>query len=298
MTLSALMIDSREPEEIQRLDFGAPSVVTALECGDLWASCTDGELLVIERKTPSDLLASIGDNRLFLQVQKMRERSRWSYVVITGWLTPTHDNKTFVNNRLTGWNWDSVQGALLTVQEMGVNVAYCADDHHYPKVVGWLARRERGAKVLPPAEHSVRVMSPGERVLTALPGIGLERAQQLLEHRTPAHALAYLTWVENEYREIDRIAGIGAGIKANVRQALGLADGETLELDGYPRPTIRTFSETGVMTNGNNGIGNNTTETQPKHLGDHRGSGAGDEGQQALWREHGGASRGDYGKRL
>lgn len=53
-TLQALIIDSREPEDIQQLDFGCPSVVTALECGDLWASCADGELLVIERKTPSD----------------------------------------------------------------------------------------------------------------------------------------------------------------------------------------------------------------------------------------------------
>ena len=227
MTLQALMIDSREPVEIQKLDFGAPAVVTALEAGDLWASCADGELLVIERKTPNDLLDSIGDKRLFLQAQKMRERSKWAYIVVTGWLTPTHDYKTFVNNKFTGWNWDSVQGALLSVQEAGVRVAYCADDRHYPATVQWLARRERGAKVLAPAEGATRVMSPAERVLTGLPGIGLERAQDLLEsHLSAAHALAWLTWMDT----FGEVAGIGNGIKTQVRRALGLADGQELTI--------------------------------------------------------------------
>lgn len=227
MTLQAILLDSREPPEVQKLDFGCPAVVTALECGDLWASCADGELLVIERKTPSDLLASIGDGRIFLQAQRMRERSKWAYVVVTGWLTPTHDNKTFVNNRLTGWNWESVQGALLSVQEAGVRVLYCADDHRYPGVVQWLARRERAAeRVLAPV-NTARVMTPGERVLTGLPGIGLERAQELLdEMSSPAQALAWLTWMDT----FGEVTGIGAGIKHGVRKALGLADGQTLTI--------------------------------------------------------------------
>ena len=227
MTLQALMIDSREPVEIQKLDFGAPAVVTALECGDLWASCADGELLVIERKTPSDLLASIGDNRLFLQAQRMRERSKWAYIVVTGWLTPTHDNKTFVNNKLTGWNWDSVQGALLSVQEVGVRIAYCADDRHYPATVQWLARRQRAAEQVIAPVAATRIMTPGERVLTGLPGIGLERAQELLDaHLSPAHALAWLTWLDT----FGEVAGIGKGIKTGVRKALGLADGQELTI--------------------------------------------------------------------
>jgi len=297
MTLQALMIDSREPVEIQRLDFGVPAVVTALECGDLWASCADGELLIIERKTPSDLLASIGDNRLFLQAQKMRERSKWAYLVITGWLTPTHDNKTFVNNRLTGWNWDSVQGALLSVQEAGVNIAYCADDHQYPETVQWLAKRQRGAKVLAPAEHSTRVMSPAERVLTGLPGIGLERAQDLLEnHLSAAHALAWLTWTDT----FGEVAGIGNGIKTQVRRALGLADGQELtiwsdEARRYAKECADAQKETTYEQH--NGAGN-APAVEPVHLGNDSGSGAGDEGQPAFWGQHGSTGRGDYGQRL
>ena len=238
--LKAAMIDSREPTEIQRLDFGVPTVVTMLEAGDLWASTDDGNLLVIERKTPNDLLASIGDNRLFLQAQKMRERSTWCYLVITGWLTPTHDGKTFVNNKLTGWNWAAVQGALLDVQEAGVAVAYCDHDNSYPATVERIARRERGERVLNPTQRT-RVMTQAEQVLTSLPGIGLERAQTLLEHRSAAHALALLTWSEETYKDIDQVAGIGPGIRANVRRALGLEPGETLELISEHAPTLTIY---------------------------------------------------------
>jgi ERCC4-type nuclease len=238
--IKAVLIDSREPQEIQKLDFGVPAVVTMLEAGDLWASCEDGNLLVFERKTPADLLASIGDNRLFLQAQKMRERSTWCYLVVTGWLTPTHDGKTFVNNKLTGWNWAAVQGALLDVQEAGVAIAYCDHDNGYPAVVERIARRERGERVLNPTQRT-RVMTQAEQILTSLPGIGLERAQVLLQDRVAAHALAYLTWTEDAYKDIDQVAGIGPGIKANVRKALGLEPGETLELISVHAPTLTIY---------------------------------------------------------
>jgi len=240
MTLKAVLIDSREPEDIQKLDFGVPAVVTALEAGDLWASTDDGNLLIFERKTPGDLLASIGDNRLFLQAQNMRERSTWCYLVVTGWLTPTHDGKTFVNNKLTGWNWAAVQGALLDVQEAGVAIAYCEHDNGYPAAVERIARRERGERVLNTVQRT-RIMTQAEQILTSLPGIGLERAQVLLQDRVAAHALAYLTWTEDAYKEIDQVAGIGPGIKANVRKALGLEPGETLELISVHAPTLTIY---------------------------------------------------------
>ena len=292
MMLRAVMIDSREPSEVLKLDYGAPTVTTPLECGDLWATCADGELLVIERKTPSDLLASIGDNRLLMQAKTMRERSQWAYIVITGWLAPTHDNKTLANNRLTGWNWNSVQGALLSVQEMGVSVLYCADDYHYPKTIQWLARRQRGAKILRPTEHNVRVMSPGERVLTALPGIGLERAQALLEHRSPAHALAFLTWMAPGYEEFDEILGIGDGIRANVRRALGLEPNETLELHQWnPR------QETQLHEHEQHNSTDNTATATATHVGDDSGHRADGHRQPALWGEYQSSGRGDYAPR-
>jgi ERCC4-type nuclease len=226
--LTGCFIDSREPEHIQRLTFGGvPCVVTALECGDLWASCTDGELLVIERKTTSDLLGSIADNRIFQQALRMRERSQWAYLVVTGYLQPTHDGKTFVGGKATGWDWNAVQGALLDIQETGVQVLYCEHDNGFEAAVQRLAKRDRRGRVLNNTARPARVMTAGETLLTALPGIGLERAQDALkEFDRPAQALAWLTWTDT----VVEVAGIGNGIKAGVRRALGLEQGETLTI--------------------------------------------------------------------
>lgn len=224
--LTAAVCDSREPEHIQKLTFGGiPTVVAPLEAGDLWASCTDGELLVIERKTTSDLLGSIADQRLFQQALRMRERSQWAYLVVTGFLQPTHDGKTFVQGKATGWDWNAVQGALLDVQETGVQIVYCEHDNSYEATVQRLANRSRAGRVLMNTARPSRVMTAGETILTSLPGIGLERAQAILEEfQTPAQALAWITWPDT----VVEIAGIGNGIKGNVRRALGLSQSESL----------------------------------------------------------------------
>ena len=288
--LQAIMIDSREPEHIQQAKFGAvPTVVTALESGDLWASCDDGNLLVIERKTAGDLLSSIGDNRLLLQAQKMRERSSWCYVVVTGVLAPSHDGKTIVNGKLTGWTWASVQGALLSVQELGVQIVYCAHDNDYPQAVQMLANRRRLPQVLAPV-NAARVMTPAERILTGAPSIGLDRAQTVLEnfHGNAAQALCWLTWM-NTVTEID---GIADGIKTSVRRALGLAEGEELTI--WSKAATEYYRQTGDQhDNGHNGAGA-PARTDAKRMADHSSSSAGDEGQQAFWGGNGGAGRGDY----
>ena len=76
--IKSIIIDSREPESIHKLDFGnVPKMKMTLDAGDLWVACGDGNTLIVERKEPNDLLASIADNRLFNQAAKMRQISNW-----------------------------------------------------------------------------------------------------------------------------------------------------------------------------------------------------------------------------
>jgi ERCC4-type nuclease len=220
VSLTGVLIDNREPSHIQNLKFGGvPSIKMQLECGDLWASTDDGEMLIIERKTPSDLLGSIKDGRLFNQAAAMRDKSKWAYVMVTGALAHTLDGHVVTDNRTTGWKFDDVQGALLTVQELGCNVVVCQSDQHYEEAVLRLARRDR--KAVKPIEPRTQphVITEQEKLLTALPGIGLERAGLLLgEHGSAAYSIAWLTWLDS----IAEITGIGDGTKRNVRKALGL----------------------------------------------------------------------------
>ena len=40
--INAVMIDSREPEWVQKIDFGAPTLVSAMETGDVQVITEDG----------------------------------------------------------------------------------------------------------------------------------------------------------------------------------------------------------------------------------------------------------------
>lgn len=220
MGITAAFIDSREPVHMQGLKFGGvPVAVTTLDCGDAWIACDDNTLLCIERKTPSDLLGSIKDCRLFQQCVAMRQKTEWAYLLISGVLAHSLDGHIVTENRSTGWRLDDVQGALLSVQELGVAVVTCQSDSHYEDAIIRLARRERGeTKVIQPRTQA-RILTAQEQVLTSLPGIGLERAGALLGRFGDAsHAIAWLTWLNS----LEEISGIGDRTKEGVRKALGL----------------------------------------------------------------------------
>lgn len=223
--LTAVLIDQREPDWIKRFTFGNALVVTTLlEHGDFQITCDDGAVVLVERKTASDLLASIADGRLFAQASGMIQASRWSYLLITGEITPTRDGKTIADGIPTGWNFASVQGALLSVQEMGVFAVWCGGNTQVESTITQIANRSRNEQtVIAPARAPV-TLSSGEAALIALPGIGLDRMDALMQHAgTPAQALEFLTDITT-----NGIAGIGPQTKSKVRKALGLVGDEKL----------------------------------------------------------------------
>lgn len=231
MRLLSVIVDSREPTWIHQLAFGgADKSIATLDAGDLLAACEDGELLAIERKTPSDFLNTLRDQRLFPQMRGLREFTRWAYLIICGDLRPGPNGKTWadfgtgVGLKETGWTWEAVQGALLTCQEAGVHVVLADGILEYEQTVLRLARRDRTAlRLAPPRE--VALLSDQEQVLAALPGIGAERAKALLAYcGSPAWALQCLT----DERNAQPVPGIGRGIKRLVRDALQLEDDQSL----------------------------------------------------------------------
>jgi ERCC4-type nuclease len=231
MTVQMIMVDSREPSWVQELKFGgAMKMVTALDYGDAWVTASNGDMICIERKAPNDLLGSIKDNRLFNQIAGIRAKTPWAYLVVTGILTSTVNGKVVADMRVSGWDWNSVQGALLTVQEMGVRVVFTESDQDYEATVCRLCSRDRKPELVIEPLVKPKFMSPGEVMLTALPGIGLERAQTLLKEfdNRPADALAWLTW--HRWNEDHPVAGIGPGVKRTVRAALNLEDWHVIDI--------------------------------------------------------------------
>jgi ERCC4-type nuclease len=228
--IQSVIIDSREPQWIQGLSFGGvPKAVTMLNAGDLWVACDDNNMLVIERKTPGDFLNTLRGDRLFGQMAAIHAASPWAYLLITGELQRAPDGKV-ITDRMTGWDWNSIQGALVTVQEMGVRVIQCAGDQDVEAAVTRLACRDRGAvPVIPPRQS--RILSESEAIIASLPGIGLERLDAVVNRVGPLDRYGWVALIDLTDDRKNEIPGIGSGTKRNIRRALGLPDGIYLGLD-------------------------------------------------------------------
>jgi ERCC4-type nuclease len=230
--MTAIMIDQREPDNIKSQFPDA--AITMLETGDAWVACEDGHILLIERKTSDDLLNSLRDGRLLEQISRLVEprhnqylrgeqQTYWPYLVITGELRPNHNGKVWTG-RETGWAWNAVQGALLTVQEMGCYVVQCPSDTEYSSTVMMLSTREHKDTVDIFPQRMPLPISAKEAFLCALPEIGIERARAILEWSggVLAHALSGLTDLQ-----ID--APVGKSVRSKIRGFLGLREQQTLE---------------------------------------------------------------------
>lgn len=223
MPIKAVAIDAREPEWVRRLAFGdAPTVIQALPCGDAWITVEDA-VLIVERKTLPDLVASVADGRIFRQSATMVQASPWSYVAITS-LPVMRSGLLWLDGHASRWQWGSVSGALATVQEMGVVVVWgWLGDPGYQTMLISLANRKR-APVRPSPRRDVEMVTAGEAVLCSLPGVSRERAQALLQHcGSAAWALQYLTGEGG-----DKVEGIGPATKEKTRKAVGLDGGTQL----------------------------------------------------------------------
>lgn len=214
--ITSAIIDTREPDHIKALNFGVVRITFALDAGDVLCTCSDGCTVLIERKTPDDFLGTLAKDRLFPQVARMVKVTPWSYVIITGQFYRLRTGKVKVGGRETGWNWDAVQGALLTCQEMGVGVIHCHDGDFEQAVIR-LCNRDRSIKrITPPRETTL--LTEGEAAIAALPGIGFERVQTLSKLGSPAVVLEWLTDLDNT----TKVPGVAEGTKRKVIAALGL----------------------------------------------------------------------------
>ena len=229
--ITAAMIDSREPEWVQKLQFGgAPTAVMQLDYGDVHALTDDGCTLVIERKTAEDLLNTLRDERLLPQMARMVQPRldeqaasggfiTWPYLVVAGSIYRGPGGKVFTGDRgATGWDWNALQGALLTIQEMGVMVVFAGGDDDFEACILRLANRKRATiKLIPP--RPPQIIGPGLNFLASLPGVGIEYSTRLLEWAggIPAHAIAGITDLSIE-------CPLPTATRKKARAMLGLKD--------------------------------------------------------------------------
>lgn len=229
---TAIIIDQREPEHIKQ-QF-PEAAITTLDTGDAWIACDDGHILLIERKTSDDLLNSLRDGRLIEQISRLvnsritqqlqgKTQTYWPYLVITGTLSPDRNGKAYTG-RETGWAWNAVQGALLTIQELGCYVVYCPSDAEYANTLKMLTHRDRKETIDILPQRIPIPVDAKRAFLMGLPGIGLDRAREILEWsgNVLAHALVGITDPQIK-------SPIGEITRQKIRGFLGLRDQQTIE---------------------------------------------------------------------
>jgi ERCC4-type nuclease len=193
------------------------TMVQSLPAGDFRIDKPDSTIL-IERKAPGDLMESIKDRRLFNQIADMVKTTPWVYVIIDGVLMPTGDGMTryFSGGKWTdrAWEWGSIQGTLLSIQELGAAIVFETDMHAAIKRI--MARSHNDIKVAP--RRDAYVFSPAESFLMALPGIGSDKAQKLVGAlHIPGICLEWLTGDFDQ----PKIDGIGPKTKHGIQAFLG-----------------------------------------------------------------------------
>jgi len=223
--IQSVIVDSREPTYVQQLKFGgAPVAVTMLPAGDIWVATDDAAMLCIERKTPDDFLNSLRDDRVFGQCAALREHTPWAYLLITGPFLRGADNRV-ITGRVTGWDYNAAQGALLTIQEMGVGVIHAAGEHDLENAVIRLASRKRDVVRTMPTRQT-HFLNEAEAIIASLPGIGIERLD-IINAAWPLNECAYMALcalTDYDPGSWD-LPTIGEGTVRRIRKALGLPDG-------------------------------------------------------------------------
>lgn len=192
--------------------------------------CQDGVTLAIRYLSPGELLHGIRQSTLHALWIDLKKLSPWSYVLIGGAMTPNSDRKIRLGDDVTGWSWESYQGAILTAQELGIGVLILPHAQDVPGTIETLARRSRKAVRAQPLREGL-FYSPAEELLLALPGIGESKADALLSYCGDlASVLLALTWEESS------VPGIGPETRRKVREVLGLKSDEVLGKLDAPEP--------------------------------------------------------------
>ncbi len=229
--IMAIEIDSKEPAWAKRLNFTDEIVTTVsnMKTGDYKLWLDNGDIVIIERKKSDDFLGSVADDRIFNQVARlaeMRSETTHVYLLVTDFLHHMQNGFTQSNRGGTGWRWNSVNGALLTIQEMGVPVSFGSDNRLESSILMLGNRKHSPVKVAPHRE--IEMVSEKAAFLMGIPNVGDVKASAILQlsNSNLSHALMGITDIElpNIRKKV------GAKTQDKIRAFLGLKENERLEV--------------------------------------------------------------------
>lgn len=176
-------IAENEPPWAKVLTFGISPDNVAIDLNpkaiDYLLVCSDGAMVAIERKTPTDFLKTFKEKRLDEQFDRMLKLTPWSHLLITGYFSENKDGMLIVpKHGVTGWDAYKVWARIRSIQYSGITVSWCKSDADLQSEIILIGQAERGQKIIEP-KRQMQAMEPWEKVLCAFPGMGYEKLQAL-----------------------------------------------------------------------------------------------------------------------
>lgn len=215
-----------------------PSVlVSKLTCGDLNVILDDGTKLAIERKEVHDFLASIGDGRLFSQVENMANNSKYYFIIIEGELGFKEDIVT-ADGEETNWKGKAVRAALWAVGLSACPVFFVPKGSYayvVEEIIDFVSKEDERVQLTHKRIVTFPPVSLEVDILAAFPGIGIKRAESLMEfaeqgkHGGLINALAWGAAMP-KIPKGNRPKYWGDAVADNFRKTLGLNEGEYIDV--------------------------------------------------------------------
>jgi len=237
MALISITITTGAPLPIRDADYGAPKHIVPLEVGTAWTVADDGTLLVFWYLETSMLLNLIRQNELAPRVLQLRDLSPWCYLILNSNTLEAH-----------GWPAESIQNALISVQEAGAAVLHVELDRDVPTLIRRIGDRKRTTRRVRPA-RDVLFFSPGEDMLLAIPGVGSARLDAIMAHAGNSAGAALLVLTD----PTAKIPGVPRRVQEDARKALGLEPGVRLALDLIETEEANNDPDTSNTNNGHSG---------------------------------------------
>ncbi len=198
--------DSREPPGLLRLLAGWQ--VKALgEGADFAFPTSTGEMVLVQRKTISDLLMSLGEGRLQTQCVNMARSSEYPILLLEGHWTRDKTGALYG----TRWTWDAVWNQLQTLQDIGCRIRLTTSMEHTVHTLEVLA--DYYARDSHPSVSRHLAQHPYIGVLTQVKGIGVAKAQALRKGLP-----RLLDVAEAEVEALMNVDGLGPALAQRIYQ--------------------------------------------------------------------------------
>jgi ERCC4-type nuclease len=167
-----ILLDTREsPETKDVLELFLKSEEVMLPVGDI---VVDDEIC-FEHKTPSDLIASVFDGRLFTQIDAMKDNYPHSFVVVSGTLTEVLETAEMINR------YNSIMAAVCSCYVRDCPIIFCDTLVNLADVIKVLGEKLTDGKTRSRPIQKTRMIDLRLQFLCALPNINEKRGKALLE---------------------------------------------------------------------------------------------------------------------